>query len=45
MGKRIAVKETVKTNVLGFRDIFSYDIQRCVSNDEAHDNISGKKYL
>jgi hypothetical protein len=32
------------TDVLGYRDNnFSYDIQRCVSNDQVCDNLSGKK--
>jgi hypothetical protein len=33
-----------KKNVLGFRDnIFSYDIQRYGSNDQAYDKLSAKK--
>jgi hypothetical protein len=42
--KLITIDDTVKTNVLGFRDNnFSYDIQRYISNGEAYDNLSGKK--
>lgn len=41
--KLITVDDTVKSNVLGFRDNSSYDIQRYASSDEAFDNLSGKK--
>jgi hypothetical protein len=38
-----AVNDSAKTNVLGFRNNFSYDVQLYVSNDQASDNLSGKK--
>jgi hypothetical protein len=31
------------TNVLVYRDTFSHDIQRYVSNDQAYENPSGRK--
>jgi hypothetical protein len=40
----IAVDDTVKTDVLGFRDNnFSYCVQRYLSSDHAYDKLSGKK--
>jgi hypothetical protein len=41
--KLITVDDTVKTNVLGFRDNSFCDIQQYVSNDQAYDNLLGKK--
>jgi hypothetical protein len=41
--KLVTVDDTVKTNVLGFRDNYSCDIQRYVSNDQAYYKLSGKK--
>jgi hypothetical protein len=41
--KLITVDDTVKTNVPGFRDNFSCDVQKYIWNDQACDNLSGKK--
>jgi hypothetical protein len=35
--------DTVKANVLGFKDDFSYNIQLCLQNDHAYDKFSGKE--
>jgi hypothetical protein len=44
--KLITADDTVKTNFLGLRvNNFSYDIQQCILNDQAYDNLSGKKDL
>jgi hypothetical protein len=38
------VDDTEKTNVLGFWvNNFSYDIQRYLPNDHAHDKLSGRE--
>jgi hypothetical protein len=42
--KLITVDDTVKTNVLGFRNNnFSYGVQRYVSNSQVCGKLSGKK--
>jgi hypothetical protein len=42
--KLITVYDNVKTNILVFKDnFFSFDIQRYVVDDQAYDNLSGKK--
>jgi hypothetical protein len=41
--KVITVGDTVKKMFWGIGNIFLYDIQQCMLNDEAYDKVLGKK--